>query len=68
MQQQQMAMQAQQQQPAYDRNDPEIRRAMIEAFSQQSKMKPKWAQKYLEDINWDFEVSFNMLKRFYHYV
>ena len=61
-------MQTKQQQPVYDPNNPETRRAMIEAFSQQSKMKPEWAQKCLEDINWDFEVSFNMLKRFYHYV
>jgi hypothetical protein len=46
------------QQLPYDRNDPAIQQAMVEAFSQQSRMKPEWARKCLEDSQWDFDVSF----------
>jgi len=48
------------QQPAYDRNDPTIQQAMIEAFSQQSGMKSEWARKCLEDTQWDFEAAGNV--------
>jgi len=55
----------QQQQLPYDRNDPAIQTAMIEAFSQQSGMKPDWAKKCLEDSRWDFDAAgriFNELR------
>ena len=49
--------------PQYDRNDPAIQQAMVEAFSQQSRMKLEWSRKCLEDSGWDFDVSFS--KSFY---
>jgi len=48
------------QQPAYDRNDPAIQQAMVEAFSQQSGMKLEWARKCLEETQWDFEAAGNV--------
>lgn len=49
----------------YDRNDASIQQAMVEAFSQQSRMKIDWARKCLEDSHWDFEAAgriFNQLR------
>lgn len=51
--------------PSYNRNDPSIQEAMIQAFSQQSGMKIDWARKCLEDSEWDFEAAgriFNQLR------
>jgi hypothetical protein len=59
-----------QQQLSYDRNDPAVQRAMIDAFSQQSGMKIEWAKKCLEDSQWDFDVSllFDEILHYYLFI
>lgn len=40
--------------------DEQMQKQMIEAFCQESRMKPEWSKKCLIDQNWNYEVCFSI--------
>lgn len=41
--------------------DEQIQQQMVEAFCQESRMKPEWSKKCLIDQNWNYEVCLRFL-------
>lgn len=41
--------------------DEQVQQQMIEAFCQESRMKPEWSKKCLIDQNWNYEACFTFL-------